>query len=84
VAKGGADGVQALGIRSRRLGIAIKIADGSARALQVTTGAVISQLGLLPADSAAPPARWSEEPIYNHAGRPTGRIMAVFELARSA
>lgn len=83
VAKGGADGVQALGIRSRGLGIVIKIADGSARALRVATGAVISQLGLLPADNAAPPAHWREEPIYNHAGRPTGRITAVFELARS-
>jgi L-asparaginase II len=83
VAKGGADGVQALGIRSRGVGVVIKIADGSARALRVATGAVISQLGLLPAGSAAPVARWHEETIYNHAGRPTGRIVAVFELTRS-
>ena len=49
VAKGGADGVQALGIRGRGLGIALKITDGNRRALQTAVAALIGQLDLLPA-----------------------------------
>src|SRR4030095_9062612 len=47
VSKIGAEGVQALGVRSKGLGIAVRIADGSKRALQVATVNVLEQLGLL-------------------------------------
>jgi L-asparaginase II len=80
VAKVGADGVQALGIRSRRLGIALKIADGNPRAQQVAVSAIIEQLDLLSVATYSPIARWREGEIFNHAGRQTGRLMPVFEL----
>jgi L-asparaginase II len=79
VAKGGAEGMQALGIRSRGLGIAIKIADGSSRAVEIALASVIGQLGLLPAEHPAL-RRWREGRIRNQAGRQTGRRIPVFEL----
>src|SRR5258706_1268267 len=48
VSKIGADGVQAIGIKSRGIGIAIRIADGNARALHAATVALLEQLDLLP------------------------------------
>lgn len=82
VAKGGAEGVQALGIGSRGLGIALKIADGSTRALQVAVASSLEQLDLLPAGSDHPLRQWRESEIRNHAGRLTGRLKPVFELRR--
>ena len=51
VTKIGAEGVQAIGIRSRGLGIAIKVADGQKRGLYPAIVAVLEQLGLV--DAAA-------------------------------
>lgn len=82
VAKGGAEGLQALGIRSRGLGIVIKIGDGSARALRVATADLLARLGLLGEDSTDPVVSWKEETIRNHAGLTTGRMTAVFALER--
>lgn len=84
VAKGGADGVQALGIASRELGIALKISDGSPRALQVAVSSLVEQLGLLATDSYPPLAQWRAGEIRNHAGRQTGRLMPIFKLAPPA
>lgn len=78
VAKGGAEGVQAMGIRSRRLGIAIKISDGSAAALRVATAAVLLELGLVEEDRLPPD--WARTELRNNAGRPVGRMQAVFAL----
>lgn len=80
IAKGGADGVQALGVHSRGLSIVIKIADGNARALRVATAEVIAQLGLMPDGDAAIIGRWREEVIRNHSGRITGTLSARFSL----
>ena len=52
VTKIGAEGVQAIGIRSRGWGIAVKVADGAKRGLHPATVAVLDQLGLLDADAA--------------------------------
>ncbi|HWS11221.1 MAG TPA: asparaginase [Rhodocyclaceae bacterium] len=82
VAKGGAEGVQAIGIRSRRLGIAIKISDGSAAALRVATAAVLLELGLVDEDRLPPD--WAQIELRNNAGRPVGRMQAVFALKAGA
>lgn len=81
VAKGGAEGVQTLGVRSRGLGIALKIADGNPRALQTAVSSVTEQLGLAPADSDPLLRQWRQGEIRNYAGLLTGRLMSVFELA---
>lgn len=82
VSKIGADGVQALGVRSRGIGIAIRIADGSKRALQVATVNVLRQLGLLSDEKSSPLARHLRPTLRNYRGTEVGTIEAVFDLAR--
>ena len=53
VTKVGAEGVQAIGIRSKGLGVAIKVVDGNARGLHPATVSVLDQLGLLDATQQA-------------------------------
>src|SRR5206468_145955 len=68
VAKAGAEGVQGIGIRSRGLGIAIKIADGNTRALYPVIVAVLEQLGLVDDPAATPLADHLAPRIENFRG----------------
>jgi L-asparaginase II len=79
VTKVGAEGVQALGVRSRGIGIAIRIADGNKRALQVATVNLLQQLGLLD-DAKAPLARHLRPTLRNYRGTEVGTVEAVFDL----
>lgn len=81
VAKGGAEGVQVIGIRSAGLGIAIKAADGSARGLQPATISVLRQLGLLPAQENRLES-WLHPQLYNLQGLRVGEVRPVVTLAR--
>jgi L-asparaginase II len=79
--KVGAEAMQGIAVRSRGIGIAIKIADGGKRALFPVTVSVLQQLGLL-ADVAATPLAVDFEPEQrNLRGTVTGRIQPVFALA---
>jgi L-asparaginase II len=89
VTKIGADGVQAIGIRSAGIGIAIKVADGNRDALFAVVVETLAQLGFL---SDNPEQRlleergfepWLRRNIVNARGRKVGRIAPVFAL-RSA
>jgi L-asparaginase II len=80
VTKVGAEGVQAIGVRSRGWGIAIKVADGNARGLHPTTVSVLDQLGLLDADRRVALGAWREPEIRNYRGLTTGRIEPVVKL----
>lgn len=80
VAKVGAEGVQAIGIRSRGWGIAVKVADGNPRALHPATVAVLDQLGLLDATARAALAPWAAPVIRNYRGVPTGNLRSVVVL----
>ena len=82
VAKGGAEGVQVIGIRSAGLGIALKAVDGSVRGLQPATISVLQQLGLLPAGETALQS-WLNPQLYNLRGLHTGEIRPVVALAKS-
>lgn len=82
VAKIGADGLQAIGIRSLGLGIAIRIANGSTWALHVATVEVLHQLGLLDDPLRSPLASHFRPAEYNAAGRETGRALPLFGLPR--
>lgn len=82
VSKIGADGVQAIGIRSRGIGIAIRIADGNARALHVATVEALQQLGLLDDPAATPLARYARPALRNWRGLEVGRVEPVFRLPR--
>jgi L-asparaginase II len=80
VAKVGAEGLQAIGIRSRGLGIAIKVADGAARGLHPATVAVLDQLGLLDDARRAELAGWREPVVRNTRGIVTGTIRSLVVL----
>jgi L-asparaginase II len=82
VAKAGADGVQTFAVRSRGLGIAIKIADGHAQARYVAAVQVLRALGLAPDDEPhlAPYARM---PLMNIAGLQVGVLRPVFSLQQA-
>lgn len=84
VTKVGAEGVQAIGVRSKGWGIAIKVIDGNARGRDPATVAVLEQLGLLDTDRRAALAAWKEPPIRNYRGLTTGRVQAVVELRACA
>ena len=53
LSKEGAEGVQIIGVRGERLGIAIKIADGASRAVHAVAGALLVDLGILGASDLA-------------------------------
>jgi L-asparaginase II len=82
VCKVGADGLQALGIRSRGLGIAVRIAGADMRALHVATVEVLHQIGLLDEPLRSPLARHFRPAAYNARGIETGRYRPLFELPR--
>lgn len=82
VAKIGADAVQAIGIRSLGIGIAIKIADGASRALHPATYAVLDQLGVLDEARRAALERYRQPVIRNARGTVAGDIRPLFALAR--
>ena len=83
VTKIGADGVQAIGIRSAGLGIAIKVVDGHRDALYVALIETLAQLGLierpaLHADERFAP--WYRRDLHNVRGTLSGRILPAFKL----
>ena len=80
--KVGAEAMQGIAVRSRGIGIAIKIADGNPRALYPVTVAVLQQLGLLADPAVTPLAKYFEPPQHNLRGTVTGTIQPVVELRR--
>ncbi|MFN7777818.1 MAG: asparaginase [Betaproteobacteria bacterium] len=80
VSKVGADGVQAIGIASQGVGIAIRVADGNARALHAVTVEVLRQLGLLDDPGATPLAPFARPQVKNYRGTVTGRVEMLFKL----
>ncbi len=80
VSKGGAEGVEAIAVRDRRIGIAIKIADGATRALPPVTLAVLSQLGLLDDPPSPALAGYASPRLTNPRGIETGVVQAILRL----
>jgi L-asparaginase II len=80
VAKIGADGVQLIGIRSKGLGIAVKIADGNQRAVIAASIEVLRQLQLAPGLEDSPLATWLTPSIKNVRGIITGQARPCFQL----
>jgi L-asparaginase II len=83
VCKIGADAVQAIGVRSAGIGIAIKVADGGSRALHTVTYSVLEQLGLLDDHARGMLERFRQPPITNARGIVAGDIRALFSLVRA-
>jgi L-asparaginase II len=82
IAKIGADGVQAIGIRSKGIGIAVRVADGNKRALLAVTVELLRQLGLVEDPAATPLARYATPAVRNFRGTEVGRVETLFALPR--
>jgi L-asparaginase II len=80
VTKVGAEGVQAIGIRSRGWGIAIKVADGNARGLHPASVAVLDQLELLDEGAREALAGWARPSVKNYRGTITGDVRPAVVL----
>ncbi len=76
----GAEGVQAIGIRSLGLGIAIKVADGNMRGLHPAAVAVLEQLGVMNDARRAALAGWAGPQLTSAAGLPVGQIVPTVVL----
>ena len=84
VTKIGAEAVQAIGVRSAGIGIAIKIADGHKRALYPTIVAVLEALRLLDGPARAALAPWGRPRLRNARGLVTGEVRSVIVLDKAA
>jgi len=77
-AKSGAEGGYALALMKEGLGAAVKIEDGSSRALNPTIVHLLEQLGFLTPEAQEALAVYSQPAILNHRKQEVGRIKAVF------
>jgi L-asparaginase II len=83
VAKGGAEAILLVAFAEPALGIAIKVLDGSARALGPILVECLKQLGLIDAMSRFPTLQRYEVPSITNARKlKTGEIVADFQLSR--
>jgi L-asparaginase II len=79
-AKSGAEGGYALAVAERGLGVALKIEDGSARALNPAVVEVLEQLGTLTPAAREALKAYAGPPILNHRKEEVGRIRPAFSL----
>ncbi len=81
VAKSGAEGIQAVGVPSQGLGVAVKVSDGNFLSVSAITIAVLKQLGLLKEDSGNLPLfPWADPVLKNCNGISVGRLLATVRL----
>jgi L-asparaginase II len=84
VAKGGAEGLECVGIPARRLGVAIKCEDGQSRGMAPATLAVLERLGELRDDVLGRLVDSRRPVIRNHAGLEVGSLEAVVKVLTPA
>jgi len=77
----GAEGVYGAGVPDRGLGIAIKVADGARRAVEVALVHVLHRTEVLGMDDLEALARWARPQVRNTRGEVVGAIRPAFELA---
>ncbi|MDO8278339.1 MAG: asparaginase [Burkholderiaceae bacterium] len=82
VTKVGADGVQAVGSKSRGEAFAIKIIDGNKPALFAATVEVLDQLGWMDDAQREALQAWRAEAVVNARGLRVGERRTVFRLSR--
>lgn len=82
LSKGGAEAVQLVSVVNRGLGIAVKVVDGSSRALGAITLEVLRQLGLVTAEDLSSETLKDQymPPVKNHRQEVVGSIKPVIEL----
>lgn len=80
ITKSGAEGVFGVSLEGRRWGIAIKIADGAPRALQVVAVETLRQLRQFHAPLSAELDCYSRSPILSARGIEIGEVNPIFRL----
>jgi L-asparaginase II len=80
-AKTGAEGGYALSLMEKGWGVAIKIEDGSNRALGPAVIETLNQLGVLTGDELVQLQPYHRIPIYNHRKEIVGGVKPCFRLA---
>lgn len=81
VCKGGAESLQGIGFSEPKIGIAVKVHDGSPRALAAICVEILKQLGLISDISAFPHLQQYVRPeVRNNRDRLTGYIVTDFTL----
>ncbi len=83
IAKSGAEGLFTMAVPDRKVGIVVKIYDGSSRAISVVVVEVLKQLGLIDDDMLSALVGYADVKIYNHRGMNVGEMMPVFRLRRA-
>ena len=84
VTKIGAEGVQAIGIRSKGLGIVVKVVDGAKRGLHPATVAALDQVGLLDSRQRDELGEWREQVVRNYRGIATGHVRPTLVLDKAS
>ncbi len=76
VAKSGAEGVCAVAVRPRGIGLALKVVDGAGRAASPAAIAILERLDLLDPEQRAELEGFERPVVRNRAGRAVGSILA--------
>jgi len=79
IAKGGAEGLECMGIPGRGLGVAVKCVDGAGRAVAPAAIALLEHMGLLSESERSRLATLRAPVLRNHAGLEVGRLEAIVE-----
>jgi L-asparaginase II len=81
VAKSGAEGLLCLALPDREVGVAIRVLDGSYRALAVVACKVLSDLRLVPQATIDAVLERHDPRVYNHTRRHVGEIVPAFAIS---
>lgn len=80
--KTGAEGVYTAILPERRLGIAVKVADGATRAAEAAIAALLVRHGAIEADHPAA-RKYMDQPLQSRAGAVVGAVRAAETLAQA-
>jgi len=81
VAKGGAEGLECIGVPGRDLGIAVKCEDGATRAVAPAVIALLEALELVPAAVTGALESWRRSVIHNAAGLEVGHLETALRVS---
>ena len=84
LAKGGAEGLQLVGLTDRAVGLALKCEDGAMRAVAPATMAVLEMLGVLTEEEKRSLAAYRSPVVTNAAGLEVGLLEAELRVGAHA
>ncbi|QSQ09250.1 hypothetical protein H0A61_01611 [Koleobacter methoxysyntrophicus] len=82
IAKSGAEGVYCVGLLDKGIGIALKIEDGSSRAIWPSVIHILNQLGALSEEELKAFKKYYPSAVKNNHGEIVGEVRPVFKLRK--